>query len=531
MATWGDTNVEKSIQDMVRHKINKNNNINKIWSNFPNKIDQILRAGFNKVHSSAVSTINKTNKYVNKSLKVNQELLKYMNSDRLDQYVMNKNQINDKIENKSQIILSQSANNENSENNQKESNTDEERPEVRKLMLLQNIGCTVNIARNKLINQLIKLWKTCEAIAKTQVKIWVSWAEFWHAGHILESYFERPSKVSWSWGNHLFSNFNIYSNKNIPPKVDSNAMINENCWTMIKDDLKYKKIKELMYKEHLSKMKNNDMLEQFENKQLSSRSQSLSSQEDNELDELKATNNLKSFQKLKENLRISHKIVESFKNKQINFASELNKYSSANFINDLIRIFDLDISLLKKSSPKLFEDSLYFYDESLERNSHIYEQFILLAKGFWRPSLIRILTWANQYEYELSTLYLNSKRFNSMMSLVSLQQGDFEYFEKTWRGVLMSLGVKDSSEISIEEKGARIFHILKGSNYYTSLTNLWDPKIGIKKLFQKIFPNNSTGWMCIHKYATFNNDQLIYISNNKNKIKERNMDIDKSNLK
>ena len=189
----------------------------------------------------------------------------------------------------------------------------------------------------------------------------------------------------------------------------------------------------------------------------------------------------------------------------------LNKYSSLSFINDLIRIFDLDISLLKKRSPKLFDDNLYFYDESLERNSHIYEQFILLAKGFWRPSLIRILTWVNQYEYELSTLYSNSKRFNSMMSLVSLQQGDFEYFEKTWRGVLMSLGVKDSPEISIEEKGARIFYILKGSNYYTSLTNLWDPKIEIKKLFQKVFPNNSTGWMYIHKYATFNNDQLLYI--------------------
>ena len=191
-------------------------------------------------------------------------------------------------------------------------------------MLLQNIGCTVNIARNKLINQLIKLWKTCEDKTKTQVKIWISWAEFCHAGHVLETYFARPSKVSWSWGTHLFTNLNIYSDKNIPLKVDSNVMINENCWTMIKDDWKYKKIQELMYKDNLSKIeKNKDTLEQFENKRPGSRSQSFSSQEDSDLDELKATNNLKLFQKLKEHLKQSRKTVKKINNKQINFDSEL----------------------------------------------------------------------------------------------------------------------------------------------------------------------------------------------------------------
>ena len=94
MATWGDTNALKSIQEMVLYKLTKNNkDINKIWSYFPNKIDKILRAGFNKVHSSAVSTINKINKYVNKSLKENNELLIYMNSDSLDKYatIINEN--------------------------------------------------------------------------------------------------------------------------------------------------------------------------------------------------------------------------------------------------------------------------------------------------------------------------------------------------------------------------------------------------------------------------------------------------------
>ena len=37
---------------------------------------------------------------------------------------------------------------------------------------------------------------------------------------------------------------------------------------------------------------------------------------------------------------------------------------------------------IKENAPLSYRDKLYYYDESLERNSHIYEQFILLAKGY-----------------------------------------------------------------------------------------------------------------------------------------------------
>ena len=167
------------------------------------------------------------------------------------------------------------------------------------------------------------------------------------------------------------------------------------------------------------------------------------------------------------------------------------------------------MSEIQNSNPKLYEDNLYFYDESLERDVHLYEYFILLAKGYWRPGFIRILSWEEGYEYGLDTLYTNSTAFDSIMSLVALIQGDFEYFEKTCKGLLESLGVKDSPESSIELKGIKMLYLLEGSTHYTSLDELSKINMVYEDMFREIFHDKATEIMFLHKMVTLNRDQLI----------------------
>lgn len=174
---------------------------------------------------------------------------------------------------------------------------------------------------------------------------------------------------------------------------------------------------------------------------------------------------------------------------------------------------------IKENAPLSYRDKLYYYDESLERNSHIYEQFILLAKGYWRPGLIRILTQVGLFDSKIENMYINPKRFNSMMSFISLQQGDFEYFEKTWRGLLLSLRVDDSSELSVEQKAVRVFYLLKGSTHYTSLNELSRVKDEYEKLFRRMFTKKSASLMHLHKFSTFDEDELLYLFNQQTKLK------------
>ena len=60
----------------------------------------------------------------------------------------------------------------------------------------------------------------------------------------------------------------------------------------------------------------------------------------------------------------------------------LCKYSENDFINDLTKVLIFDTTNLKKNNENLDEYELFNYDESLERNVHLFEHFILLAKGF-----------------------------------------------------------------------------------------------------------------------------------------------------
>ena len=167
------------------------------------------------------------------------------------------------------------------------------------------------------------------------------------------------------------------------------------------------------------------------------------------------------------------------------------------------------MSDIRHSSPKLYKDNLYFYDESLERDVHLFEYFILLAKGYWRPGFIRILSCAKNYEDQLESLYTNSKLFDSIMSLVALIQGDFEYFEKTCKGLLESLGVKESPESSVELKGIKMLYLLEGCTHYTSLDELSKINMVYENMFREIFNDKATEIMFLHKMVTLNRDQLI----------------------
>ena len=252
----------------------------------------------------------------------------------------------------------------------------------------------------------------------------------------------------------------------------------------------------------------------------SSEESSETSSDDSETATVK-TDNFPSFvQKHMEDLnsiRKEIKLKKVKKGKQNNLITEIESYTPEDFIKDLTVILDFDMSSIKENSPLVYKDNLYFYDESLERNVHLYEHIIFLSKEYCRPGLIRLLTWVGQYETSIKTLYSNPIRFNSMMSFISLQQGDYEYFEKTWRGLLQSLGVSDSTELPIELRGKRMLYLLKGSTYYTSLDKLSWIKEEYTKLFRKIFTKKADSLTCLHKFATFDDDQVLYLF--KNKIK------------
>ena len=195
----------------------------------------------------------------------------------------------------------------------------------------------------------------------------------------------------------------------------------------------------------------------------------------------------------------------------------LCKYSENDFINDLTKVLIFDTTNLKKNNENLDEYELFNYDESLERNVHLFEHFILLAKGFWRPGLVRLLSWTETQSDWLTTLNSSNKEFNSIMWLIALQQGDFEFFEKSWKGFLQIWGVLDTPGFPIEQKGAAVLYLLHGSTHYTSLFENDNEDNEYNKLFRKLFSKKSDSLMNLHKLATLDENILIQFFKNKNK--------------
>ena len=108
------------------------------------------------------------------------------------------------------------------------------------------------------------------------------------------------------------------------------------------------------------------------------------------------------------------------------------------------------------------------------------------------------------------------------MAVVSLIQGDFEYFEKTCREFLENLGVKDSSELPVEFKGLRMLYLLKGQTHYTSLNDI--NKI-YDNIFTKLFTEKSANIKYLHKLTTLNKDQLLMHFTNKSEFVAIDMDV------
>ena len=254
---------------------------------------------------------------------------------------------------------------------------------------------------------------------------------------------------------------------------------------------------------------------------------SSSNNSDDSSDEDIQNKDIDTIEKLVGNNQNKKKTSKNKKTKHKNFDSEINAYTSEKFIKDLILIFPIDMTSIENKIANISEDYLYFYDESLERNAHLYEYIILLAKGYCRPGFVRLLTWEGLYQNELETMYSNSKRFNSMMVFIAIQQGDFEYFEKTWRGFYKALGVHDNLALSVEQKAIRMFYLLKGSTHFTSLSYLSGMKGEYEGLFRKIFTSKSKSLMYLHKLATFEEDQLLYLFKEKSKDKNIDVDIDR----
>ena len=248
MGVWGDLKAEEFIKSIIDRVRISNDKLNKIWSNFPNKTTQILQMSFNKVYTSAVSEIKKINNQINKNMIENKHIF----------FDLNISSRSEAGSNRSINAISETMSERHEEDKYSEVPKLDERvikDENEVIGMLNDInkkayykvGCTVNISGNKLIYQNYKRWLTCKSSVKVDVKVCVPCAEFWHAGHNLLDYSGRYSKAACSWGTHLYPTLKINSNKN--PLYDIYiGNLPTNCWSLLKSNWKYLKIRNLMFK-------------------------------------------------------------------------------------------------------------------------------------------------------------------------------------------------------------------------------------------------------------------------------------------
>lgn len=91
---------------------------------------------------------------------------------------------------------------------------------------------------------------------------------------------------------------------------------------------------------------------------------------------------------------------------------------------------------------------------------------------------------------------------------------------------MKAFGVSDNLDLSVEQKATRIFYLLKGSTHYTSLEHLSGVKSDYEQMFRKIFTSKAKSLMYIHKLATFEEDQLLFLFKAQAKKKYPDVDID-----
>ena len=196
-AVWGSPDDINNIADkIVERALEDSNLISNIWTNFPQFKVSIVKKSFDKIFRTTENIVFGHTAEIKQKLS---EIKVYMDALKNNKFV--------KIE----------------FTNDKEEIIEQLRDQRKQLAF--KVGWTVNIVGNKEMIQPCMECHTCYQSTKKVVKICLSWAEFWHAGHELKPSKEQEQKFVCSWGADLFPDCPVNDKGNPLEKIDDAIII------------------------------------------------------------------------------------------------------------------------------------------------------------------------------------------------------------------------------------------------------------------------------------------------------------------
>lgn len=145
----------------------------------------------------------------------------------------------------------------------------------------------------------------------------------------------------------------------------------------------------------------------------------------------------------------------------------------------------------------------------------------MLAHGFSRPGLVDILSKNGYYDEAIKNHESGvNHNYSSFICLVSLMQGDFEYFLRYCDAFLQALDIKEGTGSSFTQKGARLLMLCQGFTHYTEIEEISGVKKEYERMLKELFPKKYKIIIQLHKLATLSGDRLISIFTCKNIVSE-----------
>ena len=483
-AVWGSPDHINNIADKIVERAQEDSNlISSIWTNFPQFKVSIVKKSFDKIFNAAENIVYGHTAEIKQKLSENSIYLEALKDNK---YV--------------KIDFS----------NGNEEETIKQLRDQRK-QLAYKVGWTVNIAGNKEMMQSCIECQTWYQYTKKVVKICLSWAEFWHAGHELKPSKDQDQKFMCCWGANIFPNCPVNDKGNPLEKVD-NIVLSFETWSLLNESKKVIinsknnfKINPRLIKRKTKiarKNKTNELHEEV--KEHTKVEEEDSDDKDNQEDQMiiLIPNNEEAESSEPVSLDAKANMYYDEVELKEKFEEEFEKYDSQEFIVDLINTFKLDLSDAKESWPKLYKNKLYLYDESLCRHVHFYEHIILIAQGLCRPGLISILSCEGSIDdLDQTSLDDSNKFYSTFMWLIYLLQGNYEYFLRHCRKFLKELKVKRGSGSTIIQKAARLLMLCHSFNHYTEINEISGVRDEYQKVFMEIFPKKYKMMMLMHKLA------------------------------
>ena len=499
-AVWGNLKAINHISKYIQMKSkDPRNMISKIWTKYPLFGPAILTTSLQKLNKAAIDSTFERTSSMKKSIADNQKYL--------DALFIGKNlniDLSKEDKNDAEVMKALKDN---------------------KKQIAYKVGCTINIVGEYEFCQEYLECDTCKANLdiKDPVRVCLSCAEFWHAGHTLVAPKVQEIRIICDWGYSKHPSIKI--NENNPLKgIPGFEKITENNWSLIFEGYKeFVKAKQnfTVNKRLLSRYELNENMQSGLNP---------NTEERKLIEEVKNphSNSLKQNNGSEETLEVA--LAAKLPNDEISnhayydeaelrdkFREELSSYTSEDFIVDLAFALKFDWRSISINCPDMLKNWFYTYDESLWRYVHLYEHMILLANGFWRPGFIRLLSnygifntvYPNNHDY-----YTDS--YQSFACVVALTQGDFEMYLKYWRNFLIAQGVKEGSGSTYLQKAARLLMLCYSYTHFTESNEISGVRDEYERMLRELFPKNYQAISHLHKLSSLNWDRLVSIFLNKN---------------